>query len=91
MDVPMKVYVTCPLAELKQVPGTLIAVSPHGFYEINVSFGALLPSSSRTLSSLALANSIASGSLSNPIRWPSGPSRRTIASAWPANPSVQSA
>ena len=40
MDVPMKVYVTCPLAELKQVPGTLIAVSPHGFYEINVSFGA---------------------------------------------------
>lgn len=40
MDVPMKVYVTCPMADLKQVPGTLIAVSPHGFYEINVAFGA---------------------------------------------------
>ena len=39
MDIPMKVYVTCPVAELKQVPGTLIAVSPHGFYEIHVSFG----------------------------------------------------
>lgn len=40
MDVPLKVYVTCPMAELKQVPGTLIAVSPHGFYEVNVAFGA---------------------------------------------------
>ncbi len=40
MDVPMKVYVTCPMADLKQVPGTLIAVSPHGFYEVNVAFGA---------------------------------------------------
>jgi hypothetical protein len=54
MDVPMKVYVTCPMAELKQVPGTLIAVSPQGFYEINVSFGAnthliLVPVSGTTL------------------------------------------
>ena len=54
MDVPMKVYVTCPMAELKQVPGILIAVSPHGFYEINVSFGAnthtiLLPIPGTTL------------------------------------------
>jgi hypothetical protein len=40
MDIPMKVYVTCPLAELKQVPGTLIAVSPHGFYEVNMTFGS---------------------------------------------------
>ncbi len=40
MDVPMKVYVTCPLAELKKVAGTLIAVSPHGFYELHISFGA---------------------------------------------------
>jgi hypothetical protein len=40
MDIPMKVYVTCPLAELKQVAGTLIAVSPHGFYELHVAFGA---------------------------------------------------
>jgi hypothetical protein len=40
MDIPMKVYVTCPIAELKQVPGLLVAVSPHGFFEINLTFGA---------------------------------------------------
>ncbi len=40
MDVPMKVYVTCPLADLKKVAGTLIAVSPHGFYELHIPFGA---------------------------------------------------
>jgi hypothetical protein len=40
MDIPLKVYVTCPIAELKQVPGLLVAVSPHGFYEINLTFGA---------------------------------------------------
>ncbi len=56
MDLPMKVYVTCPMADLKQVPGTLIAVSPHGFYEIHVAFGAnthtiLLPVPGTTLTS----------------------------------------
>jgi hypothetical protein len=40
MDIPMKVYVTCPMAELKQVPGMLIAVSAHGFYEINLNYGS---------------------------------------------------
>ena len=40
MDIPMKVYVTCPLAELNKVQGTLIAVSPHGFYELHINFGA---------------------------------------------------
>ncbi len=40
MDFPLKVYVTCPLAELKKVPGTLIAISPHGFYEIHLAFGS---------------------------------------------------
>ncbi len=54
MDIPMKVYVTCPLADLKHVPGTLIAVSPQGYYEINITFGAnthavLLPISETTL------------------------------------------
>lgn len=54
MDIPMKVWVTCPLAELKQIPGTLIAVSPHGYYELNVTFGAnthsvLLPIDGTTL------------------------------------------
>ena len=40
MDVPAKVYVTCPMAELKQVAGTLIAISPHGYYEIHIAFGS---------------------------------------------------
>ena len=57
MDIPMKVYVTCPLAELKQVPGTLIAVSVHGFYEVNMNFGAnthlmLLPVVGTTLTAI---------------------------------------
>lgn len=54
MDVPTKVYVTCPIAELKQIEGTLIAISPHGYYELHVTFGAnthvvLLPIVSTTL------------------------------------------
>ena len=40
MDIPMKVYVTNPMAELKKVPGTLIAVSPLGYYEINIAYGS---------------------------------------------------
>lgn len=54
MDIPAKVYVTCPMAELKKVPGTLIAVSSLGFYELHVAFGAnshtmLVPISETTL------------------------------------------
>jgi hypothetical protein len=57
MDIPMKVYVTCPIAELKQVPGTLIAVSPHGYYEIHVDYGAnthsiLVPVSATVLTAI---------------------------------------
>jgi len=40
MDVPAKTYITCASAELKKQPGTLIAVSPHGFFEVHVQFGA---------------------------------------------------
>lgn len=40
MDIPLKVYVTCPMADLKQVPGVLISVSPHGFYEVNLTYGS---------------------------------------------------
>ncbi len=40
MDIPTKVYVTNPMAELKKVPGTLLAVSPLGFYEVNIAFGS---------------------------------------------------
>ncbi len=40
MDIPMKVYVTCPMADMKQVPGTLIAVSAQGFFEVHVAYGS---------------------------------------------------
>jgi hypothetical protein len=40
MDIPLKVYVTSPVAELKKVPGTLIAVSALGYYEVHIAFGA---------------------------------------------------
>ena len=40
MDIPAKIYITCASAELKKQPGTLIAVSPHGFYEVHVQFGS---------------------------------------------------
>ena len=40
MDIPAKVYITCPSAELKKQPGTLIAVSANGFYEVHVQFGS---------------------------------------------------
>jgi hypothetical protein len=54
MDVPTKVYVTCPIAELKKVAGTLIAVSPTGYYELHIAFGSnthvvLLPIESTAL------------------------------------------
>ena len=57
MDIPMKVYVTCPMADLKQIPGTLIAVSAHGFYEIHIAAGSnthslLLPVNATTLMSI---------------------------------------
>ena len=40
MDIPAKIYITCASAELKKQPRTLIAVSPHGFYEVHVQFGS---------------------------------------------------
>ena len=40
MDIPAKVYITCANAELKKQPGTLIAVSPHGYYEVYVQYGS---------------------------------------------------
>ena len=56
MDIPMKVLVTCPLAELKQVGAKLIAVSPIGYYELQITYGAnthtvLLPITGTALTS----------------------------------------
>ncbi len=56
MDIPMKVFVTCPMNELKQVPAKLIAVSPNGYYELQVAYGAnthtvLLPIDATALTS----------------------------------------
>lgn len=38
MDLPAKVIIFCPTLELKNKPGRLMAVSPHGFYEIWLDF-----------------------------------------------------
>lgn len=39
MDLPAEVQLHNPLLGLKGNPGTLVAVSPHGYYEVKLSFG----------------------------------------------------
>lgn len=56
MDIPTKVLATCPIAEMKQVSAKLIAVSPVGYYELQIVFGSnthtvLLPVAGTTLTS----------------------------------------
>ena len=41
MDIPSKVVITAPQFGLNQREGTLIAISPHGYYELHIQ----LPSS----------------------------------------------
>jgi hypothetical protein len=48
MDLPARVAIYCPALELKNRMGRLIAVSPHGYYEVLLDFAegshtALLP------------------------------------------------
>ena len=48
MEIPARVVVYCPILELKNRPARLVAVSPHGFYEVRLEIGeknptALLP------------------------------------------------
>ena len=38
MDLPARVIVFCPTLELKNKPGRLMAVSPHGYYEVWLDF-----------------------------------------------------
>ena len=38
MELPARVIVFCPTLELKNKPGRLMAVSPHGYYEIWLDF-----------------------------------------------------
>jgi hypothetical protein len=38
VDLPAKVIIFCPTLELKNKPGRLMAVSPHGYYEIWLDF-----------------------------------------------------
>jgi hypothetical protein len=40
MELPARVVVFCPILELKNKPARLIAVSPHGYYEIRLDVGA---------------------------------------------------
>lgn len=48
MELPARVVVYCPVLELKNRPARLVAVSPHGYYEVRIEIGeknhtALLP------------------------------------------------
>ncbi len=38
MDLPARVIIFCPTLEMKNKPGRLIAVLPHGYYELWVDF-----------------------------------------------------
>ena len=38
MDLPAASIIFCPTLELKNKPGRLMAVSPHGYYEIWLDF-----------------------------------------------------
>ncbi|HMM34209.1 MAG TPA: hypothetical protein P5164_06900 [Thermoanaerobaculia bacterium] len=56
MDIPAKVYITCPSAELKKQPGTLIAVSANGYYEVHVQFGSNMHAMLLPITETALLN-----------------------------------
>ncbi len=36
MEIPGKVSLYCPLVDAKGTPATLVAVSPHGYYHLEV-------------------------------------------------------
>ncbi len=36
MEIPGKVSIYCPLLDAKGTPGTLLSVSPHGYYHLEV-------------------------------------------------------
>jgi hypothetical protein len=48
VELPARVVVYCPILELKNRPARLVAISPHGYYEVRLEIGernhtALLP------------------------------------------------
>jgi hypothetical protein len=48
LELPARVVVFCPILELKNKPARLVAITPHGFYEVRIDLGernhtALLP------------------------------------------------
>jgi len=48
VEIPARVVVYCPTLELKNRPARLVAISPHGHYEVRLEIGernhtALLP------------------------------------------------
>ena len=40
MDLPARVIVFCPTLEMKNKPGRLMAISPHGYYECRMDMAA---------------------------------------------------
>jgi hypothetical protein len=40
VELPTRVVVFCPILELKNKPARLLAISPHGYYEVRIEVGA---------------------------------------------------
>jgi hypothetical protein len=48
LDLPARIVIYCPALDLKNKPGRLVSISPHGYYEVLVeikegTYTALLP------------------------------------------------
>jgi hypothetical protein len=39
VELPARVVVFCPILEFKNKPARLIAISPHGYYEVRIDVG----------------------------------------------------
>lgn len=68
MELPAEVLIHNPVVGMKGSPGTLLQVSPHGFYEANVRFGdsvhrVLLPIAGTALIAAAPEEAVAAGGI----------------------------
>lgn len=68
MELPADVLIHSPALGMKGSPGTLLQVSPHGYYEANVRFGdrvhrVLLPIADTALIAAQPEESVAAGAM----------------------------
>jgi hypothetical protein len=68
MELPAEVLIHSPALGMKGSPGTLLQISPHGYYEANVRFGervhrVLLPIADTALIAAEPEEAVVAGSL----------------------------